>query len=121
MDKGNDLKSAITASYKLPTDTDYNTFTPKQIDTSHKGQINFTLPTSALISTGEITTIRVQIDFGQILDHLDLGPTFDYTKLIPNASSNTYEFNGALTSHSYFTNYPVETTKGYTKGGKAIE
>ncbi len=121
MNKGNDLKIAITASYKLPRGTDYITFTPKEIDTSHQGQINFTLPTTALIYAGEITNVRLQVDFGKILDSLDLGPDYNYTQLIPDATSSAYEFKGVLTSHSHFKRFPTGTAIGYTEGDKAID
>lgn len=120
-DGGEDLREAITASYKLPGQSDYKKLSGEAIDTSHKGQINFTLPTSAIIPTGEITNFRIQIDFGKILDSLKLGEDYDYTQQIPNASDGSYHLKGALSSSSHFKFLPEGAALGYTNGGKAIK
>jgi hypothetical protein len=120
IDHGEALKKSITASYKLPEQTDYKTFTIQDIDTSHNGQINFSLPTSAVISTGEVTNFRVQIDFGKILDSMNLGENYDYTQQIPNATGNSYHFKGALSSSDYFTSLPEGLAIGYTEGNQAV-
>lgn len=115
------LKNAITASYKLPGKTDYTNFSVSNIDTSHKGQINFTLPKTALISTNQVTNIKVQIDFGKILDDLALGSDYDYTQIIPNAKNGSYKFKGAVTSEDHFNVIPDGMTIGYTDDGEAVK
>ena len=120
IDHGEAIKEAITASYKLPGQTDYKNITMQDIDTTHSGQVNFKLPTSAIISKGEVTTFRVQINFGKILDSMNLGEDYDYTQQISNATGNSYNFKGALTSTDYFTSLPESAAIGYTDGNQAV-
>ncbi|WDA67295.1 hypothetical protein [Lactococcus lactis] len=63
LNEGANLKSAITASYKLPGNTDYTDFKSDDITTSYEGQIDFKLSATSLVNIGQVTKIKVQIDF----------------------------------------------------------
>ncbi|KZK05495.1 hypothetical protein AB996_1783 [Lactococcus cremoris] len=122
INNGEAMKTAITAaSYHLPGESDPIKFTPAEIDTSHFGKINFTLPKTAVISADEVINIKIQIYFGQILDDLNYGPDYDYTQLIPNAASGPYHFKGALTSKNSLEPFPEGVAIGYTDEKQAIQ
>lgn len=111
---GANLKSAITASYKLPGNSDYTNFSPEDITTSYEGQIDFKLSATSLVNIGQTTKIKVQINYGKILDELDLGSSFDYKTLIPDSTSGGYIFQGILTDDDWINIWPEGGATGIT-------
>ena len=118
-DGGADLKNAITASYLLPGDTDYTDFTPEDITTSYEGQIDFKLSATKFVNIGQTTKIKVQIDYGKILDALGQGSSFDYKRIIPDSKAGGYTFKGMLTDDDWINIWPEGGATGLTDKGVA--
>ncbi len=118
-DGGADLKGAITASYKLPGSTDYTDFTPEDITTDYEGQVDFKLSATSLVNIGETTKIKIQIDYGKILDSLGQDGSFDYKKIIPDSKAGGYTFKGMLTDDDWINIWPEGGATGLTDKGEA--
>ncbi|MBK5077713.1 hypothetical protein IL308_13325 [Lactococcus lactis] len=117
MNGGANLKSVITASYQLPGDTDYTDFQPDDITTSYEGQIDFKLDATKIIAIGQTTKIKIQIDYGKILDTLPVGT--DYKLIIPDSKSGGYTFKGILTDDDWINIWPEGGATGITDKGIA--
>lgn len=113
---GANLKAAITAEYKLPGQAEFTTFSPEDINTSYEGEIGFQL--KGALAAGQTTVIKVNIDFGKILDGLGLSPTYDYKNIIPDAPGG-YEFHGVLTNNEIIDLFPDTAATGLTDGDVA--
>ncbi len=118
---GADLKNAITASYELPGNTDYTNFKPEDINTSYEGQIDFKLSATSIINIGQTTKIKIQIDYGKILDALGQGSTFDYKKIIPDSKEGGYTFKGVLTNSDIIDIWPSDGATGVTDNSIAAK
>lgn len=118
---GANLKSAITAEYKLPGDNDYTQISPEDINTTYEGQVDFKLKATEIINIGQKMSIKVQINFGKILDGLDLGPTFDYKTLIPDATGGGYTFSGTVSTDEWLDVWPAMAATGTTDGTEAAK
>lgn len=116
---GANLKSAITAQYKLPGSSDYTDFKPEDITTSYEGQIDFKLSATSLVNIGQTTKIKVQINYGKILDDIGQGHDFNYKTLIPDSTSGGYVFQGILTDDDWINIWPEGGATGVTDGIRA--
>lgn len=121
LNEGSNLKSAITASYKLPGESDFRPFTPEDITTSYEGQVDFKLSAKHIINAGQTTKIKVSINYGKILDSLNLGADYDYHNIIANAVSGAYEFKGVLTNDDCIDIFPDSSAIGVTSGNSATQ
>jgi hypothetical protein len=118
-DGGADLKNAITASYLLPGDSEYTEFKPEDINTSYEGQVDFKLSSTRFINIGQTTKIKIQINYGKILDALGQGSSFDYKKIIPDSKAGGYTFKGMLTDDDWINLWPEGGATGLTDKGVA--
>lgn len=121
LNSGANLKAAIKAEYKLPGDLEYTEISPEDINTSYEGQVDFKLRATKLISAGQKTSIKVQINYGQILDELDLGSSFDYKSLIPDAVAGGYTFSGTMSTNEWLSIWPSVAATGTTDGTEAVK
>ncbi|MEG1487651.1 hypothetical protein [Lactococcus sp.] len=120
MNSGANLKSVITASYKLPGHTDYTDFSLEDINTSYIGQIDFKLPANTILQFGDETDIKIEINYGKLLDSLNRPSDFDYKRIIPDSTTGGYGFEGLLADGEWIELWPGGAAKGISNGDKAI-
>lgn len=114
------LKPSIMASFKLPEDAGFKNISSEDISTENEGMIDFHLNAKEPVKADQPITVKVSIDYGKMLDDLNLGASYDYQTIIPNAEGS-YEFRGMLTSNKHLLSFPEKAATGLTEGNSACK
>ncbi|MEG2535937.1 hypothetical protein [Lactococcus sp.] len=121
MSNGETLKSFIKASYKQPGHNEYTEISRENINTEYVGQIDFKLPATTIIHLGDETDIKIEIQFGKILDSLNRPSDFDYKKIIPDSKTGGYNFEGLVADGEWLELWPGDAAKGISDGDEAVK